>query len=98
MKYSDCKWCKGKGCLYCNAEREKATENLDIQPIFSADLTNDKDVELLKSLFGKEALDRAFEEAQSSYDPKAEFSRLMNINGLTGRLVQLSRRKESDSE
>lgn len=22
--YRDCRWCKGKGCLYCKAEADKA--------------------------------------------------------------------------
>lgn len=99
MRYSGCKWCGGRGCLYCGTEREKAIKKQEnIQPIFTANLTDEKDMELLKSLFGREAIEKAWDEAQGSFDPKAEFSRLLTINGIIGRMTQLQRKARGDDK
>lgn len=57
--FSGCTWCHGKGCMGCDAEREKAHKRA-MEPIFTADPNNPSDIELLKEVSGAEALMKAF--------------------------------------
>jgi len=57
--FSECKWCYGNGCLQCDKEREKAREAA-MQPIFTADVNDPEDMELLKECFGAKAMEHAF--------------------------------------
>lgn len=60
--YYNCKWCKGKGCLFCDTEKKKdfPQGNAPYKPIFSAKIDNPKDMEALKKVFGYDALNHAF--------------------------------------
>lgn len=65
--FRNCKWCHGVGCMYCNDEREKANEEA-MKPIFTADLNNPHDMELLTRCVGREAIEKAFEPGVSVFD------------------------------
>lgn len=57
--YSGCRFCRGKGCLACDGERKRAFERAQ-EPIFTANLDDPHDMELLKTYFSKDAVDKAF--------------------------------------
>ena len=57
--FAHCKWCYGSGCLGCDEERRKCEERRS-QPIFTADRSDPKDMDALKRVFGREALEHAF--------------------------------------
>ena len=54
-----CSWCNGRGCNQCHLERQKV-ESQPPKPLFSADVNDPGDMELLKEVFGREALEHAF--------------------------------------
>jgi hypothetical protein len=63
--FEHCPWCSGRGCNQCTAERQKwnkARSGPDglPQPLFTAMTDNPDDMELLKSVAGREALEHAF--------------------------------------
>ena len=63
MAYSKCKWCYGDGCNQCEIERRKEIEEWEEngpQPIFTAKLNNPEEMQALKRVCGKEALEEAF--------------------------------------
>ena len=63
MSYGKCKWCSGDGCNQCETERRKdikAWEDNGPQPIFTAKLDNPDEMQALKRVCGKEALEKAF--------------------------------------
>lgn len=48
--YRDCRWCQGKGCLYCKAEADKAYKAADgPKLIASFDTSTPEGVEAAKS-------------------------------------------------
>lgn len=59
--YRDCRWCAGKGCLYCAAEAKKAYE-MEFpdgpQPIATFKIPDD--LERAKLAIGADALKKAF--------------------------------------
>ena len=57
--YPRCQWCHGTGCLACDAERRMHQERAS-QPIFSAQRDDPEDMEALRRVFGRDALDHAF--------------------------------------
>lgn len=57
--YSNCRWCRGRGCLAC-AQQEEAARVQAAKPIFTADLDKPEEVEQLQKVFGAEALIKAF--------------------------------------
>lgn len=57
--YQGCNWCYGNGCNQCEAERQKAFEQAQ-KPIFTAKADNPHDMEILKEVLGREALEHAF--------------------------------------
>lgn len=57
--FSRCSWCGGRGCNQCPLERQKFEAQLP-QPLFTADVNDPGDMELLKEVFGREALEHAF--------------------------------------
>ncbi|MFH0900694.1 MAG: hypothetical protein V2A73_08710 [Pseudomonadota bacterium] len=59
VAWKNCQWCGGAGCLYCQAEREKACQR-DINPIFIASRDDPADMEALRRIIGKEAIEDAF--------------------------------------
>jgi hypothetical protein len=54
-----CKWCGGSGCMGCDEERRKYQEQR-AKPIFSADRDNPDDMEALRRVVGREAIEHAF--------------------------------------
>lgn len=58
-RFDGCKWCYGKGCLCCAAERKKAEERA-MEPIFTARLDDPEDMERAKKVIGFDALQKAF--------------------------------------
>ena len=61
--YENCKWCYGDGCNQCHIEKEKDIKKFEKdgpQPLFTAKLDSPSDIELLKDVFGKDALEKAF--------------------------------------
>jgi hypothetical protein len=57
--YRECRWCRGRGCLYCKAEADKAYENVSKEPIATFDMTTPEGqqaaVDFLKQITGKRA-------------------------------------------
>ena len=61
--YRDCRWCGGKGCLYCKAEADKAYKAEfpnGPQPIASFDLSTPEGAEAARAAIGIEAITKAF--------------------------------------
>jgi hypothetical protein len=54
-----CKWCDGFGCMGCDEEQRKYEERM-AKPIFTADRNDPEDMEALRRVVGREALERAF--------------------------------------
>lgn len=57
--FPGCSWCHGSGCMACDEERRKF-EASRRQPIFTARYDSPEDMEAMKRVFGREALERAF--------------------------------------
>lgn len=57
--YRDCKFCGGRGCIACPGERERNAPKFGV-PIFTAKLDDPHDMELLKRVIGKDAVEKAF--------------------------------------
>jgi len=57
--FPHCQWCGGFGCMCCDEERRKFEERRS-QPIFMADRNDPADMEALRRVAGREALERAF--------------------------------------
>lgn len=61
--YRDCRFCKGSGCLACQAEVEKEYKRQfpdGPKPIITAKTDNAEELERMKKVIGKEALSKAF--------------------------------------
>lgn len=61
--YRDCKYCKGRGCLYCPAEADKAykAEFPDGPvPLATFDMSTPEGVEAAKKAIGADAITKAF--------------------------------------
>ncbi len=61
--YRDCKWCQGRGCLYCRAEAEKAYKAAfpdGPKPIATFDLTTPDGAAKARAMIGADAMKRAF--------------------------------------
>lgn len=61
--YRDCRWCHGKGCLYCKAEANKAYKAAfpdGPRPIASFDISTPSGVEKARGAIGAEAMRKAF--------------------------------------
>lgn len=54
-----CKWCCGSGCMGCDEERRKYEERR-AKPIFSADRNDPDDMDALRRVVGREAIEHAF--------------------------------------
>jgi len=60
--YLNCTWCNGRGCLMCDAEREKA-KNVRRQPILNVTHEEMQDPSLgllILDAIGRKAIERAF--------------------------------------
>jgi hypothetical protein len=62
-KYRDCRWCQGRGCLYCESEAKSEYKSQfpdGPKPIATFSLSNPEDVERARKVIGIEALQKAF--------------------------------------
>ena len=89
MVYRNCRFCHGDGCLACESERRKDQERA-IEPIFVADPTNEDDMALLKEVFGRSAIEKAF-------GPDGEGIREIKINALLAQISQMTRKDDSST-
>ena len=88
-----CKWCGGSGCMGCDEERRKYEEQR-AKPIFSADRDNPEDMEALRRVVGREAIEHAF-------GPDGGGIAEVEYNAAVESLLQVlrkSRRKVGESE
>lgn len=63
MRFFNCKWCHGRGCTFCPAERAKweaAEEKRRMEPILTARFDDPQEMAEFKRVMGGEALDKAF--------------------------------------
>lgn len=85
-----CKWCGGSGCMGCDGERRKYQEQR-AKPIFSADRNDPQDMEALRRVFGREALEHAF-------GPDGEGMAEVEYNAAVESLLQVLRKSRRTSE
>ena len=88
-----CKWCGGSGCMGCDEERRKYQEQR-AKPIFSAERDNPEDMEALRRVVGREAIEHAF-------GPEGGGIAEVEYNAAVESLLQVlrkSRRKVGESE
>jgi len=86
QSYNKCKWCRGRGCLYCHEERRRDQEEPEL--LFTADPNDPEDMRQLGEVFGRQAFERAFTEG----DGIAEIKR----NAALATLMQIIRKSRSD--
>lgn len=61
--YRDCRWCQGRGCLYCKSEADKAYRAAfpeGPRPIATFDISTAEGLEAAKASIGADAITRAF--------------------------------------
>jgi hypothetical protein len=61
--YRDCRWCQGRGCLYCKAEADKAYKAAfpnGLQPIATFNISTPEGLERAKGAIGIDAIRKAF--------------------------------------
>lgn len=59
--YRDCKWCQGRGCNFCDTEREKANAHYQMpEPIFTARFDKPDEMAQLTSISHRTELDKVF--------------------------------------
>lgn len=54
-RYRDCRWCQGKGCIYCKSEADKAYKAMfpdGPQPIATFDLTTEEGKKAARDFIG----------------------------------------------
>ena len=91
--FTYCKWCGGSGCMGCDEERRKYQEQR-AKPIFSADRDNPEDMDALRRVVGREAIEHAF-------GPEGGGIAEVEYNAAVESLLQVlrkSRRKKGESE
>lgn len=57
-----CKFCNDRGCIACEGERAKRADEA-IKPIFTADLNDPDDMELLKRVFHRDVIEERIEQS-----------------------------------
>ena len=61
--YRDCKWCGGRGCIYCKSEADKAYQR-DFpngpQPIATFNLADPGELDAARQSIGADAMRKAF--------------------------------------
>jgi hypothetical protein len=63
--YRDCRWCQGRGCIYCKAEADKAYKAAfpdGPQPIATFDISTPEGAEAARNAIGADAITKAFSE------------------------------------
>ena len=83
--YDKCRWCRGRGCLYCQEERRRDQEEPEL--LFTVDPNDPEDMRQLAETFGRQALERAFREG----DGMVEIER----NAALASLMQMIRKRKS---
>jgi hypothetical protein len=58
-RYCDCRWCQGRGCIYCKAEADKAAFPDGPKPMATFPATAEG-MEAARKAIGIEAIRRAF--------------------------------------
>jgi hypothetical protein len=62
-RYRDCRWCRGRGCLYCENEADKAYKAAfpnGPQPLATFDVSTQEGIEAARKAIGVEAMKKAF--------------------------------------
>lgn len=62
-RYRDCRWCGGRGCVYCESEADKAFKREfpeGPKPIATFDMTTPEGIEAARKAIGREAVEQAF--------------------------------------
>lgn len=99
--YRNCKFCGGRGCIACPGEQKK-DEQKPIEPMFTADLTNPDDIELLKQVIGRSALDFAFQEGvnpmETGLTGRGGGVQTIEDNAAIARLLQKLRRRDNEAD
>ena len=85
-----CKWCGGGGCMGCDEARRKYQEQR-AKPIFSADRDNPEDMEALRRVVGREAIEHAF-------GPEGGGIAEVEYNAAVESLLQVLRKSRRTSE
>jgi len=86
--YPNCKFCRGRGCLACDGERQRDIEQAQ-EPIFVARTL--ENIELLKEAIGSEALERAY----AGSNPEHEIQLNLVVAGIKQALRQ---RQETNND
>ncbi|MDE2104302.1 MAG: hypothetical protein KGL39_44100 [Patescibacteria group bacterium] len=81
-----CNWCFDKGCLACPPPPTKQ-ELLDDALLFKADRNNPHDMELVRQVFGAEAMEKAF-------GPNGGGMADVQLNAALARLLQAIHRSD----
>lgn len=61
--YRDCRWCAGRGCLYCKAEADKDYRRAfpdGLKPFATFDMTTPEGIARARRVIGVEAIKKAF--------------------------------------
>ncbi len=83
--FPGCRFCHGRGCLACPGERKKAQRQA-VEPIFTADLDDPHDVELLRQYFGRQAVEKAF--STGGGIRRVQFTREIEFNAAVASFLQ----------
>lgn len=69
--YQDCRFCRGSGCIACEAEASKAYQKEfsdGPKPIATFKLDSPKDMERLGKAMGRDALNKAFDFGNDGFE------------------------------
>ncbi|PWJ88428.1 hypothetical protein C8D77_111151 [Mesorhizobium loti] len=62
-RYRDCRFCQGRGCLYCEAEADRAYKRAfpdGPKPMATFDMTTPEGAAAARQAIGREAIEKAF--------------------------------------
>lgn len=100
-----CKFCNDRGCIACAGERKRRgmEEPNEPRPLFTADPNNPNDMELLKAVIGREAIEQRWEEVKRGDrllmhggSDIEEFVRQTNIVGILASMEQWERKEREE--
>lgn len=52
-RFRDCRWCSGRGCLYCQSEADKAYKAVPTEPIATFDTTTPEGQQAARDFLNK---------------------------------------------
>lgn len=87
--FPGCRFCHGRGCLACPGERKKAGERA-VEPIFTANLDDPHDLELLRQYLSRQAVEKAFSAGGGIHE--------IEFNAAVASLLQALHRSTTASE